>query len=170
MVTEAALLRLGGIPRARGRPCRALADFPWCYDEGMVAVASFRGVRVSCLFNEIAILGKAYPPAVHALRSRRDVIEQAIDSDSVRIEGLSEYSSLNHYLKEDEKSLVLFGRIPAGDRRRERLGLSVYALLAKAGRYAEALEALPCKGMIALFDGITRTPVPSDFPRGSGLS
>ena len=147
-----------------GSHAEALADFLWCYDEGMVAIVSFTGVRKSFLLSEVACLGRAYPPALQALRSRRDAAEQAIASDPFDAKGLSEYASLNHYLKDDEKTLALFDRIPAGDRRRARFGLSVYTLLAKTGRYAEALEAHPFDRMIELFEGVAQTLPPPDFP------
>ena len=146
-----------------GAHAEALAEFLWCYDVGMVAVASFFGVRTSFLLSAIASLGKAYPPALQALRSRRDAVEHAIASDPGGAKGLSEYSSLNHYLKEDEKTLALFDQIPAGDPRRARMGLSVSRLLAGAGRYAEALEAHPFDRMIELFDDVIQTCAPSHF-------
>ena len=50
----------------------ALPEFLWCYDEGMVRISSFGPVRSSFLLGEIGRMAKVYPPAMAALRERRD--------------------------------------------------------------------------------------------------
>jgi hypothetical protein len=138
----------------KGSHEEALAEFLWCFDEGMVAVSSYTGVRVSFLLGEITRLGRDYPPAIEALRRRRDALEEAIAAAPGAGAGLADYASLNHYLKEDGRNLALFERLPAGDKRRGMLGLSVYEELGRAGRYAEALEAHPYDRMVSLFEAI----------------
>lgn len=54
----------------------ALKEFLWCYDEGMPLIASYGGVRYSFLLQMIAKLGETYPPALAAMRERRDQAEQ----------------------------------------------------------------------------------------------
>lgn len=152
-----------------GSHAEALVEFLWCYDEGMVAVGSFTGVRNSFLLSQIAKLGAVYPPALDALRSRRDAVERSLFADLTRMKGLSDYSDLNHYLNEDEKTLALFDQIPAGDPLRTKFGLSVYRLLVRTGRHAEAVEARPYKSMISLFEAVIENPVPSGFSKRDRL-
>ena len=53
-----------------GDPAQALRELIWCFDEGMTAVASFRGVRLSFLIRDFAQLAKRYPPAEDFMRQR----------------------------------------------------------------------------------------------------
>ena len=50
----------------------ALAEFLWCFDEGMVAVGEYRGVRVSYLLREMVALGAKYPAALEMLRQGKN--------------------------------------------------------------------------------------------------
>lgn len=140
----------------KGDRAGALAEYLWCFDEGMPAHARFTGVRVSFLLSEVARLGESYPLALEALRKRRDTLERTIVAEPEAVDALSDHASLNHYLKEDGRNLALFERLPPGDPRRGHLGLTVYRDLAKAGRYADALEAHSYDDMINLFEAITR--------------
>lgn len=138
-----------------GNHAEALAEFLWCYDEGMPRVAGFGGVRDSYLLGEIARLGEKYPAALDALRGRRDQALDAIIADPDDRGAFSDFSSLNHALKEDHQNLTLFEKLPAGDERRGMLGLSVYEMLTTARRYDEALEAHSFRSMTDLFDALT---------------
>ena len=138
-----------------GNHSEALADFLWCYDEGMPRVAAFAGVRGSFLLGEIARLGEKYPAALDALRARRDQLLDAIISDPDDSAAFHDFSSLNHALQEDAQNLALFEKLPPGDERRGQLGLQVYETLAQSKRYAEALEAHSYRSMRSLFDTLT---------------
>jgi thiol-disulfide isomerase/thioredoxin len=56
----------------------ALENFLWCYDHGLEHDPSYVGVRSSFLLGEIATLGESYPPALDALRTRRDAGERIL--------------------------------------------------------------------------------------------
>lgn len=147
-----------------GKHAEALAEFLWCYDEGMPRVAAFGGVRESYLLNEIARLGEQYPVALDALRVRRDQMLDAIIADPDDRSAFSEFSSLNHALKEDQQNLALWEKLPAGDPRRSQFGLQVYEDLARSRRYADALEAYPYRTMTSLFDSlIEEYDAPADW-------
>ncbi len=62
----------------RGRHEEALKEFLWCFDEGEKHNSGFSGVRVSFLLSDIVRLGKEYPPALEALRERRDRNEEKV--------------------------------------------------------------------------------------------
>lgn len=129
----------------------ALKEFLWCYDTGMLQIGSFAGVRGSYLLDEIAKLGKNYPPALAALLERRASTEQRLRASENDTEAVSDYASLNHALGEDEKNLALFTSLPAGDPRREALGLMVGDQLLAAQRYLDIVQTKPFSRMVMLF-------------------
>ncbi len=99
-----------------GKHEEALKDLLWCFDEGAKGNPAFVGVRLSFLLSQIAELGKAYPPALDALRERRD----AAKTRAMKTKGSSNYEtavmewvSLNHSLGEDAANLELYDRLRA---------------------------------------------------------
>lgn len=62
----------------RGRNEEALKEYLWCFDEGEKNSRSFSGVRISFLLGNITQLGSKYPPALEALRERRDRNEKTV--------------------------------------------------------------------------------------------
>lgn len=149
-----------------GQSEEALAEFLWCYDEGMVLVSAFDGVRGSYLLGEIARLGEKYPLALDALRVRRDQLFDAILADPDDSAAFLDFASINGALKEDALNLALFEKLPSGDARRRMLGLQVYETLAQTKRYAEALEAHSYRDMTSLFEALIEeqdlTSLPDD--------
>lgn len=135
-----------------GQDVEALVEYLWCYDEGMPGVPSFSGVRNSFLIGSIAQLGRKYPPALEALRQRRDGAEQAMTADPADRRASLDYASLNGALNEPERTLKLFDSLPANDPRREGLLVRVYDLLVKARRYADAAQARPFARMQQEFE------------------
>ncbi len=133
----------------------ALAEFLWCYDHGMVQIASFRGVRNSFLLGEIARLATSYPPAMTALRERQEQSEQQM---LVGINGqtaAADFAALNATLGEDDRNLTAFNQLPPGDPRRQGLLGRVYPQLLASQRYADAAEALPFSQMVRQFDTVS---------------
>jgi thioredoxin-related protein len=60
-----------------GRDAEALEQYLYCWDHG-VDDPGFRGVRASFLLGDIVSLGRSHPPALDALRQRRDACEAAV--------------------------------------------------------------------------------------------
>lgn len=56
----------------QGQYEESLKEYLWCFDEGFKQEPALIGVRGSFLLGEIAELGKKYPPATDALKSRRE--------------------------------------------------------------------------------------------------
>ena len=56
----------------KGRNAAALKEYLWCLDEGNQNMQGFYGVRLSFLLSNIIRLGQQYPPALAALKQRRD--------------------------------------------------------------------------------------------------
>ncbi|HWL91970.1 MAG TPA: thioredoxin family protein [Phycisphaerae bacterium] len=71
----------GDALRQKGQYKEALREYLWCWDEGEKHNPSYGGVRVSFLLGSIADLGREYPPALEALRKRRDACEKKVISD-----------------------------------------------------------------------------------------
>lgn len=143
----------------------ALVEFLWCYDEGMVRVASFAGVRGSFLVSEIARLGAKYPPALAALRERRDRAEQLMLAGTNERGAAMEFAALNAALGETARNLAAYDRLPADDPRRLGLMVRVYDQLIAAKRYTEAAAGRPYDQMVTLFVASTvEHPLPANMP------
>ena len=61
-----------------GKYPEALEHYLWCFDHGLEHKRSYYGVRLSYLLSSIKMLGRKYPPALDALRERRDASQQRI--------------------------------------------------------------------------------------------
>lgn len=146
-----ARFELGRTLARNDKPDEALAEYLWCYDDGMRRVASFSGVRNSFLVSAIAQLGAKYQPALDALRERRDQAEAAMLSDASDRVAAMDFASLNGALKEPERTLLSFESFASGDPRREVLLVRVYDLLIEARRYDEAAKARPFAQMESMF-------------------
>lgn len=95
--------------KARNFP-QALDCFLFAFDNGHF-VAGWGGVRLSYIPSEIAKLGEFYPPAIQALKDRRDAREKMIEDGETNSDLLSEWTSLNAYLKESDRELTFLDRL-----------------------------------------------------------
>ena len=135
-----------------GQYAEALAEFLWCYDKGMKLIGSYAGVRNSYLTSSIAKLAKVYPPALAALQERRDAAERRIVAEPAERDAVMDYCALNRALDENDRSLVVFDTIPAGDERRSILAYALIDPLIEARRYSELLAAYPYSRIRSLFE------------------
>jgi RNA polymerase sigma factor (sigma-70 family) len=130
----------------------ALRDYLWCYDEGMVRVASFSGVRGEFLPDLIANLGERYPAALTALRERRDEAGRRMAASASDAEATSTFAALNRTLKENDRTLAALDPLPPGDPRRRGLGNVVFDQLVERGSYGDALRGKPYTAMNTAFE------------------
>lgn len=148
----------------QGREAEALVEYLWCYDEGMPGVASFASVRNSFLISAMAQLGRKHPPALAALRERRDAAEARMAVDPSNRGAALDFASLSGVLNEDERTVKAFDAFASGDPRREALLVHVYYFLIKAQRYEDAAKARPLARMEQELDQhiqrIARRPAP----------
>lgn len=135
----------------RGQSAEALEHYLWCYDEGMVRVSSFVGVRNSFLTMDLGRLARDYAPAREAIVVRRDAARERLLGGETR--AVSDFAALNDALGEPAANLTMFDQLPAGDARRRGFGLRLQAALVEARRYQDALEAMPASSMVRLVDG-----------------
>jgi TonB family protein len=154
---------LGRELASKGDNAGALTEFLWCFDVGMKQAPSYGGVRESFLLSDIANLGAHYPPALTALRDRRDGDRARLSDDRV---AAAEFGGINHHLGNDDLTLEVFEKAPAGSVVREAVGHWVFDLLLNARRYDEAAAVLPAVKFRAQFDAMRAATVPGDSLRG----
>lgn len=135
-----------------GRNEEALKEFLWCYDEGLKYRPSYVGVRSSYLLGDIARLGREYPPALAALKERRDLAEKSLSTDPKNRVAAGEYASLNHALEEDRTTLTYFDKLRGDSPIRRSLGYHIFDLLLDAKRYKDAAEVRPYHFFLGTFE------------------
>ena len=124
----------------QGKYEEALRDYLFVFDNSR-GVGSYGGVRLSYVPGEIAGLGEKYPPALLALRERRDEREGLILAGRAGFDEIHELTSLNQYLGEAKRSVELYDKVkklgPAwAEARDDLLGL-IWEDLVEAKRYDE---------------------------------
>jgi RNA polymerase sigma factor (sigma-70 family) len=134
----------------------ALAEFLWCYNQGMPQVASYAGVRDSFLLSDMADLGKQYPAALDALRDLRDQAKSRILNDATDVSAVQDFSSLNTALNDDSATMDLFNQLSPDDPRRAAVGLGVYNQLLANQDYSDAVQAMPYQKMNMMIDAMTQ--------------
>src|SRR5207248_129151 len=90
-----ARMRAGELLAQQGKHREALDEFLWCFDHGKAADAAFHSARLSLLLNDMAQLGRAYPPATKALEQRRDSARQVLLSGQGGFDAASDFASLS---------------------------------------------------------------------------
>jgi hypothetical protein len=160
---EARYKRAQDLARA-GDTAAALKEFLWCFDTGMPQVSGYGGVRRSFLLSEIAKLGEKVPEARAALRTRRDAAEKRLLASKSDFDAAADFSSINHYLGEDARTLRVYDQMAPDDARRRTFGISIYELLVENGRYADALNARSYGQISSLFEMSTaERPLPANM-------
>ena len=134
----------------------ALRELLWCYDVGMPQVSAMGALRSTSLVGLFAKLGERYPPALAALRERRDKAEQLMRANETNFDAVTEYASINRMLKNDKESVAYFDELPSGDRRRRLLAGNAYDYLVENQRYRDAAEGRPYASISSLFESMTQ--------------
>ncbi|MFO1497681.1 MAG: sigma-70 family RNA polymerase sigma factor [Verrucomicrobiota bacterium] len=123
----------------QGRHAEALKELLWCFDKGGKDPA-FVGVRLSFLLNEIAELGKEYPPALEALTARRDTVEKAVIDGSGSAAATLECAALNKSIGDADRNLALFDHLPQNSPARANLVKGAVDQFLAAKRYKDIAE------------------------------
>jgi RNA polymerase sigma factor (sigma-70 family) len=146
-----------------GDAAGALREFLWCYDEGMTRFPSFAGVRSSYLLNSIAKLGETYPPALTALRERRDqAMRQLLNNENDSTAAL-DFTTLNRALNDGQNTLAVLDQLPVEDSRHKSLAYMAYEQLVEAQRYNEAVSGRSYANINMLFEmGKMDIPTPAN--------
>lgn len=133
-----------GSARARaGRHKEALADFLYCFDEG-VNSPGYTGVRLSFLLSNIVNLGASYPPALDALQERAEAATRRLTTGEGSQQDALDVSALNRSLKQRGKTLELYDAFHetegANSAVEKILFEEVIDLLLEAERYQDVLD------------------------------
>lgn len=89
----------------------ALELYLWCFDHGLEHNKGYAGVRVSFLLGDITALGRKYPPALEALRERRDAAAKRISGGVEGLEAVMDLCAINRDLGESDHTLALYDRL-----------------------------------------------------------
>ena len=166
---------LGQALSRAGKSEEALREFLWCFDDGMKQSPEYTGVRVSDLLNEIRRLSRSYPPALDALRERRDKARAtflAAENDSG---AFSDFAYLNRALGEEELTLEIYDKLVPQDARRKQIGNLVFDQLLETRRYADALKAQPFRQFVEYIDKMramfesAKSNMPADIVNAENL-
>ena len=133
-------IALADVLADKGLSVEALIEYLWCYDEGVEHDPRFANLRLAMLAPRIAGLGKVHPPALEALRQRRDSADRSHLNNPHDEVAARESVELSASLGEDSRLLQTYDRLPVGHLRRSLFSQARGALLAEK-RYAEVLAA-----------------------------
>lgn len=133
--------RLGDALAFAGQPEAALAEYVWCFDEGLRLHVLYASTRRAGLAAAIRRLAESHPPALEVLRTRRDARAAALQTGDDAAATAYELAALNDALDEPDETLRVYDRLPATSRARGVLYRSVFDRLITARRYAEVLTA-----------------------------
>ena len=128
----------------KGKPEEALKEYLWCFDEGATHDPSFVGVRLSFLLSDIAQMGQDYPPALAALRQRRDNARKDILADKEVSSRAMDFAAINSALEKAADTLALYDQLKKEKPKSEALPVlrdQVTEQLLEKHRYAEIAES-----------------------------
>jgi thiol-disulfide isomerase/thioredoxin len=135
---------LGDAYEEAGQFAEALAEYLWCYDEGVQHSPAYAGVRNSFLVSSLGKLAKKHAPARDALRERRDRLQPAVLAPAPKRMDVVAFAMLNKTLGDDQRNLELFDQLgqqgEAGKAARQALVVVLMDTLLEKQRYAELLE------------------------------
>lgn len=133
----------------------ALPEFLWCFDEGMVRIASLVGVRRSFLVSALGELARKYPAARAAMNERISAAEQRFNSNPADRDAPADFAALNHALGDDARTLAVYDHLPVDDPRRRSLGrVNLYDVFVDAQRYTDAVQSRPYESSLRTFTAI----------------
>lgn len=140
-----ARMSYGNALRANGDLEAALKEYLWCLDEGHKHDPPFAGVRQSLLPRLIAELGRHYPPAIQALRDRRDFLRETIHSSALAAKLVGELANLNRCLGEEDETLRIYDQLRKKDPDSEAvrtLCKDLFDTLCQARRFDEIVDGM----------------------------
>lgn len=133
-------IKYAGALDGKGHNAEALKEYLWCLDEGNKHNQGFYGVRLSFLLGDIVRLGSHYPPAMAALRQRRDTAKLALENGSTNTDMAMDFVSYNDNLANQAGTLALYDSMKTKSTLvATTLFRSIAPLLLERKRYAELI-------------------------------
>ena len=93
----------------------ALSKYVWYFENALRYDPAQKGVRLSFALNDWMGLAAHYPPALDALKSRRDVAEQNLKEGANAIRTIMEIAAINRVLNDDERTKTMFEALAESD-------------------------------------------------------
>ncbi len=153
-----------------GDPAEALAELQWCWSEGLKRVNSaVVPARLSGLASAFGELASRYPPALTALRERRDDLRARVLAGPGGSDAVAEFATVLRALKEQPAILDVFDQVPPGDKRRSTLGIYGFDQLLEARRYADAMEGHSYGAMVSEFAVGSNDSLPANLPNADRI-
>lgn len=147
----------------------ALREFLWCLDVGMRRISLPTGRRTGVIL-EIGQLGREYPEALTALRARRDQMETRVRASESDLDAVSELAAFNRTLGENDRTIELYDRLPAGDSRRRGLASGAFESLVDSQRYTDAVEGRSYGSMSSTFEAMIQVrPETAALPNADAI-
>lgn len=136
-------LQLAEALAQQGKHAEALDEYLWCFDHGAVKDRTFVMARTATVLPRIAKLGASYPPALEALRKRRDAAEQAALSPGGSPAGVGDIGAIDRALGQPDKTFETYEKLrsmgEAGVPKARSLLNFVMERLLDAKRYEEVV-------------------------------
>lgn len=150
---RAAMQRAGQLA-AEGKQTEALELYLQLY-RGLEGTHGFPDRQVVIL--ELKRLGQKFPPATLALRQLRETAMQQLRDHSSSRDVVGEIAHINEALGDGPASLALYDSLPAGDARRQAVGLISHRAFLEAHRYADAMVGKSFGQMLSELEMGTRS-------------
>ena len=128
----AALVRSGDIDGA-------LEIYRWCVEVACVKNSVYGGARRRFIFKTLAALAAEHPAAEELLRRLQREMEEALLGDADDPNIARNFAELNLCVKQEDRSLAVYDRLPERSRARQILFDRVLGQLVAARRYEEVL-------------------------------
>ena len=155
-----------------GYGAQALKEYLWCFDEGMVAVPRYNGVRTSFLLDSIKRLANDYEPAQQAMLTHCAEAEKRLLAGDATA-GL-EFAAWCDALNDERRMMKTFDQLPPDDPRRRGFGMKAFRAFLSKRRYVDALSALPFDTMIRMAEAklsmMASSPHASDESRDAAIN
>ena len=128
---------------------KALGEFLWCFDTGMVGIPRFTGVRRSFLLSEIKKLGAE---GYRALIARRETALARLKAGEGDFDAAADFAAINRTLGDNEPTMAVYDQLPAGGADKKALARAAYPQLVEARRYHDALTVRDAAALLARFE------------------
>lgn len=132
---------LGKAYQRANRPAEALVEFLWCLDFGVAEDSNF-GENRSEVLEAIQTLGKTHPPAIAALKQRRNTLEGTILTGEPTRRDIDEYLEFNGTVDETDRNLNVFKKLKEAGANKSRatrkFGQAIRGELIEARLYKDA--------------------------------
>ena len=148
-----------------GKYEEALRAYLFVYDNSRNT--GLDGVRGSFLLGQLVDMGRKYPPAIAALKARRDRAERMLVRGTGGCDELDDLACLNDVLGEANRTIAVYDKLKssaAGRTLTSSLPPRLCDTLLSAGRYDDFV-ASKSKCILRLADDLAKIELGSDFPR-----